>query len=526
MIQEYKAGLVSLTHDRLIRSAAAKRPYKEAIVDISSGKRITYQELWLKSNKVANFLIGLGIKKGDKVVTLGRECGEFPLVWTGIMKMGGVKVGLNWRYTPRELEQTINLCDAKAIILRESHIDIIQSIRSKLRQVEHFIVIGNKVPEGMYSYEELIDKASDDNPKVDISSSDMCAIFFTTGTTAVPKAAVRRHSDYIAAIICYCWQWHYEPQTRELNCLPNFHIGGHYMIDGALYLGGTSYVLGEFDPEKYLQVVDKERITFSALPPTVMGLILALPDEIKSRYDTSSMKTIGSGGSVYPKATKIGAKKLFPNAELHDAYNATEMGISIVEPEDMEKYDRCVGEPMLGTEVKIFDKEGKEVPKGQDGIIYARGPSVITEYYKNKEAYEKCTIKDPDGDWFTVEDMGRIDPETNLLYITGRTKDVIISGDENVSPAEVEGVIMDHPAVAEVAVIGIPDPKWGEKVTAIIRLKPGQILTAEEINNFCRERLAGFKVPKSFKFTADALPRKGFKIDKDEVMEMYKKGIF
>lgn len=516
----YVGGLASLTHDKLIRAAAAKRPYKEALVDIETGERITYKDLWLRSNKVANMLLELSVKKGDKVGTLGYECAEFPVIWSGIMKMGGVKVGLNWRYTAREMEDVINRSDTKVIILREDFVDFIIPLKDKLTSVMHYIVIGKNVPEDMINYDLQLLNVSDKDPNVNVNAEDMCALFFTTGTTAAPKAAIRCHSDYIAAIFLYCWAWHYHPQMKELNCLPTFHIGGHYMIDGTLYVGGTSYV-GRFNPEQFLKIIDNEKINYTTLPPTMMGLLLALPDDIKSQYDCSSIKCIGSGGSVYPTAIKEASKQIFPNAELHDAYNATETGGTVAEPEDFEYSPGCVGEPMIGTEVKIFNRKGEELPPGTEGLIYTRGPSRITGYYKDSKAFEKCIIKDPAGDWFTLEDMGYLHPETNLLYITGREKDIIITGDENVSPAEVEGVISNHNAVSEVSVLGIPDEKWGERVVAVIRLKAEHTLSEKEIKDYCRQNLAGFKIPKTFKFVEEALPRKGFKIDRNLVRDKY-----
>ncbi|WP_347487799.1 class I adenylate-forming enzyme family protein [Desulfoscipio sp. XC116] len=515
----YREGLVSLTHDKLIRAAASKRPYKEALVDIETREIITYKELWLRSNKIANILIDLSLKKGDKIGTLGYECAEFPVIWLGIMKMGGVKIGLNWRYTAREMEDVINRSDTKAIIIGEAFIDFIMKFKDTLTNIKHYIVIGDNVPEGMISYKDYLSQASDKDPNVEIKAEDMCALFFTTGTTSAPKAAIRCHSDYVAAIFLYCWAWHYHPQMKELNCLPDFHIGGHYMIDGTLYVGGTSYV-GRFNPEQFLKIIDNEKISYTTLPPTMMGLLIALPDNIKSRYDCSSVKCIGSGGSVYSAAIKDISKQIFPNAELHDAYNATEVGVTVVEPEDFEHYG-CVGEPMIGMEVKIFNRKREELPPGTEGLIYTRGPSRITGYYKDLEAMEKCIIRDPTGDWFTLEDMGYIHPVTNLLYITGREKDIIITGDENVSPAEVEGVISNHFAVSEVSVLGISDKKWGEQVVAVIRVKEEYNLSEKDIKAYCKQNLAGFKIPKTFKFVEEVLPRKGFKIDRNLVRDKY-----
>ena len=284
-----------------------------------------------------------------------------------------------------------------------------------------------------------------------------------------------------------------------LNPGPFWHTAPRNFTSLALYMGGTAVVMKSFDPVEYLRLVQKHRVTYSFLVPTMFSAILALPDH--QAYDTSSLRVLLSGGSPLPTPVKEAALKRF-GPVLNEFYAATEtLIITSIAAKDMARKSRAVGPPAWDVFLKLLDEDGREVPPGQVGEIYLQGPSLFSGYFRDEE---KTAAAFRDG-WFTLGDMGRLDEE-GFLYIVDRRTDMVISGGENIYPSEIEEVLLHHPKIAEVAVIGVPDPTWGEALKAVVVLKPGQESSLEEIQQYCGQRLADYLKPRSVEFVAE-LPR-------------------
>ena len=261
----------------------------------------------------------------------------------------------------------------------------------------------------------------------------------------------------------------------------------------------------DFKPQEFFELVDKEKITFTSLIPTHYAILLSLPEEERKKYDTSSIKSLLCSSAPVRRQTKMDIMKAFPNAGLFEAYGSTEAGlVTLLKPEDQLKKPGSIGQECAGIDIiKLLDENGNEVPVDGVGELYSRGPMMFDEYYKMPEKTTNSFISD----FFTAGDMAKKDEE-GYYYIVDRKDNMVITGGEHVYPSEVEEVISQHPAVFDVAVIGITDPKWGEAVKAVVILKDGQQATEEEIINICRDKMAGYKKPKSVSFiTQDEMPR-------------------
>jgi acyl-CoA synthetase (AMP-forming)/AMP-acid ligase II len=283
-----------------------------------------------------------------------------------------------------------------------------------------------------------------------------------------------------------------------------------------IYLGGTTYLKKAFDPKDCMETIEQERVTRFGAAPTVFNMILQLPQ--LDKYDTSSVTLLGSGAAIMPAETAKKIKALFPNAEMFDTYGMTEVagGITTLSPNDYFRKKACVGKPLIGNEIRVVDEKDQDVPCGKVGEVVFRGNNLMKGYYKDPEATEEAMRNG----WMHTGDLGRLDDE-GFLYIVDRKKDMIITGGENVYPREVEEVLYIHPHIAEAAVIGVPDTKWGEAIKAVVALNSEIKPTAGEIIKFCRERIAGFKCPKTVDFVEELPKSPAGKILKRTLRERY-----
>jgi long-chain acyl-CoA synthetase len=303
-------------------------------------------------------------------------------------------------------------------------------------------------------------------------------------------------------------------EDRMLNPYPMFHMGGLIISTTTLFSGASNFMLGKFEPLKLLDVLEKEKLTLFAAIPTIIHAINNLPKEVKDKYPLSATTRFFTSSAPLFTETKDAFTNQWPHMGIYAAYTATEMVYTSLRPPDQARKVRCVGRPAFGTEIKLLDASGKEVPKGQPGLVYGKGISRFIGYYKNPEANRKSFR----GEWFTCEDIGYLDDE-EYLYLIDRAKDMIISGGENIASAEVENLILKHPAIFECAVIGIPDEQWGEKVRAVVSLKPGQKVTPEEIMEWCKGEIAGYKRPREVKIIPEIPKNSIGKILKRELRE-------
>ena len=481
---------------------ASKQPKGTAIV--FGERRITWRELNERANQAANGLLGMGLSKGDKVTVLSFNCSEMLELYIALNKAGLVIVPMNFRNVGKEITYQVNNSDSKAVILGEEFIDRVWPIREEFEQVapENYVVIGRETPEGAVNYEDLLAGADSGKPGVEVSEDDPSIIIYTSGTTGHPKGAVRSHRGVVLLGLYACIEYGFSERDINLSAAPLFHSAPAFFATTHLSIGAAVCVLKVFDPVAILETIERERVTDFFMAPTMFNLILSLPEEERAKYDVSSVRCVISAAAPLHTSTKEAILDCFKSAELHEFYGATETGIvTNLRPADQRRKIRCVGQSFFGVDVKLLDSEGHEVGPGEVGEIYAATPFLLQEYYKNPDA----TVAGSRGSFFSVGDMARCDEE-GYYYIVDRMQDMIISGGSNIYPAEIEEVLHSHPKIQEAAVIGIPDETWGESVKAIVVPKPGESLTQQEIIDYCRQRLASYKKPRSVDFVDD-LPR-------------------
>jgi len=493
---------------KILRIHAKNYPEKIAVKDWR-GKTMTYPELDLRTNRLANSLLSMGLCKGDRLAVMLYNCAEFVEVCCACAKIGVVVVTVNWRFIGKEVEYVVNNSDARATIFDKEFVDCVNSVRSNLRNIseESFIMVGKTTPMGYINYEKLIEGSIDNKPQVKVDSKDTWFQIYTSGTTGIPKGVVRSHKSYISFFLINAVEFKFSQDDRGMIVMPLYHVNSTFYGLLFLYIGASLYVGRdkEFDPVEFLRVVDEEKVTFISLIPTHYHLILNVPEDVRKKYDLSSMRSFLCSSAPVRSKIKKGILECFPNVRLYEAYGSTEAGlVTILRPEDQLKKLGSMGRECLGTDViRLLDKNGNEVPVGEVGELYSRGPMMFDEYYKMPEKTRDSFI----GDFFTARDMVKRDEE-GYYYIVDRKDNMIITGGEHVYPSEVEEVISKNPKVFDAAVISIPDDKWGEAVKAVVILKEGEKATEKEIIEWCRGKIAGYKKPKSVDFIlASEMPR-------------------
>ena len=493
-----------------------KTPDREALV--FKDKRYTYGQFNQRVNRLANGLIGLGIEKGDKVAVLFMNCMEHVECYFALAKIGAVAVPNNFRYTGRELQYQIDQSDSKALIFGEMFQEVVNSIRPQLPKVKHCICVSEKGVEGTIDYERLVQEGSPEEPLVPVEDNDPAFIMYTAGTTGRPKGAVLTHKNQIMLAINASIERGAGLIGKQLLVFPLFHEAATGFVIIGMFLGATTVILDVPTPENIMTAIQEEKIQSVGLVPALWNWIVNHPNF--KDYDLSSLEQGTTGAAPMPLELKRKIVELFPNMRLSEAFGMTETTASgtIAAHEDFMAKQGTVGKVTINVEIRVVDDDDNDVPVGEVGEIVYRGPTVLKEYYKMPEATSEAFK----GGWFHSGDLVRQD-EDGFIYVVDRKKDMIISGGENIYPAEIEEVLYTHPKILEAAVIGVPDPDWGESVKAIVVSKQGETLTEEEAIEHCKKNLASYKKPKSVDFV-DALPRNPQgKVLKFALREKYKK---
>jgi acyl-CoA synthetase (AMP-forming)/AMP-acid ligase II len=469
----------------------------------------------------------MGIGKGDKVALLMMNCNQYLECYFSLAKIGGVAVPLNFRLHPDEIVYIANHADAVAMVVGEQFIDTIRSIQKDLPLVKQYISVTAAPVEGMFHYETLIRKYPDDEPLVLVDQEDPAFIMYTAGTTGRPKGAVLTHQSQVIMWTLASIQSNSEPGVgnpwdfRACSPPPLFHIASFGCCQAYLLMGATVVLPTEvFNPQEIMEIIEREKIESIQLVPAMANFLLQLPD--LGKYDASSLKICGSAGAVLPTQTRKAMLERFPGVMIYDWFGQTETGglVCALRPSEGERKVASVGRALPFIQVRVVDDEDRDVPIGEVGEAVYQGPNIMKEYYKDPEG----TARAMRNGWFHSGDLVRQDEE-GYIYIVDRKTDMIISGGENVYPAEVEEVLYRHPKILEAAVIGVYDEQWGEAVKAVVVPKPGETPTEEEIIDFCKQHLASYKKPKSVDFT-DALPRNpAMKVLKTLLREKYGKAV-
>ena len=487
---------------------AKKCPTKLAVKDWC-GKAWTYSELNARTNKLANGLLDMGLRKGDRVAVMLYNCAEFVEIYCAFAKAGLVATPVSWRYVGREIEYVVDDSDAKAMIISNQFVDTINQLRPKFSKIDrkNYILVGDTTSEGYINYENLIANSTDHKPDVKVDSKDTWAQIYTSGTTGFPKGVVRSHESYAAFFLVNAVEFGFSEKDNGMIIMPLFHVNSTFYGLLFPYIGASLFVGRDksFDPVELLGIVDREKITFISLIPTHYSLILEVPEETRRRFDTSSLRKLLCSSAPVRSKIKRAILECFPGVKLYEAYGSTEAGlVTILKPEDQLRKIGSMGRECLGVDlIKLLDENGREVGIGEIGELYSKGPMMFDEYNKLPEK-TRAAFR---GEFFSAGDLVKRDEE-GYYYIVDRKDNMVITGGEHVYPSEVEEAISQYSKVRDVAVVGLPDDKWGEAVTAVVVLKEGETATSEEITNWCRGKVAGYKKPKRVIFISySEMPR-------------------
>jgi len=514
-IAESRTEDICMTEDDIIsigdvvRFQAQEQP--DAVVFTFEGDEMTYAALDAGSNRAAQALISKGVSKGDRIAYMGKNSHLYFEILVGAAKLGAVMVPVNWRLAPPEVAYILNDCQAKLLFIGPGFDELAGKIREDLEHVE--LILGSEKAEGEFpGYPAWRDGFDPEDPMVSCAEDDDALQLYTSGTTGHPKGAIMTNGSIFSSRSAGVseedlmdWQ---KPVPGEITLLamPCFHISGTGTGLAVMFTGGSAIVLPEYDPTQALDLIAQYNISKIFMVPAAIQILLNHPRA--KDVDFSNLKYITYGASPIPLELMKQAMDVL-GCGFVQMYGMTETSgtITTLNPEDHDvngnEKMRSVGTPLPGVEIKIIDPEtGETLPPYTIGEIATRSAKNMKGYWNRPEATAE-TI-DADG-WLRTGDAGSLD-EDGYLYIQDRLKDMIISGGENVYPAEVENALYANPKVADVAVIGVPDAKWGEAVKACVVVKAGQELTEAELIADARTRIAGYKCPKSIDFI-DALPR-------------------
>ncbi len=487
----------------------ALSPNKIALIDTLNGDRaITYREWNRAANRTAWMLLALGIGKGDRVAILATNCVPYLDLWFACGKLGAILQTLNWRLTASELAALVEDGEPSVFVAGAEFAATADRIRAASRSPARILTLGAE-------FEALRDAQTDAPlPDPGLRDDDPWAICYTGGTTGLPKGALLTHGSITANSVNTVMSWGLDANDITILNSPLFHTGGLNVFTAPLvHCGGTSIVCRGFDPDQVFDLIGQSGVTIYFGVPTMF--ITMQHHRRWAEADFSRLKIVISGGAACP--LPVFEAFWARGVDFKTGYGLTEAGPNTfwLPREDVRRKPGAVGHPLFHISVRVVDEHGAECGPEQVGELLIRGPHVAAGYWRKPEETAKAI--DADG-WLKTGDLARRDAE-GYYTIVGRSKDMIISGGENIYPAEVESVLHAHPDVAEAALIGVPDPKWGEVGRAFIVAQPGAAPTPEALAAFCRPRLARYKIPKSFVFI-DALPKTGAgKIDKKRLME-------
>ncbi|MCW5736731.1 MAG: long-chain-fatty-acid--CoA ligase [Enhydrobacter sp.] len=500
----------------IVRVHGARQPESAAI--IYAGRTTSYGALDRAASRTANALIAAGVRPQRRIAHLDKSSDVFFELLFGAAKANVVMVSVNWRLAPPEVVQIVNDADAEVLFVGSEFFPVIEKVRDELSKVRRIVALDGIHPE-WEAFSAWVAREAPIDPGLPIEPGDTAVQFYTSGTTGLPKGAELTNRNFTAMLPHWTREWLLAPGVPNLVCLPMFHIGGAGWGIAGLYAGATNHVVREFIPSQILETIQRERLQVMLLVPAMILFLLQAPQI--GETDLSSLRLIVYGAAPIPAELLKQAMAIFP-CGFQQVYGLTETtgAITVLPPEDHDPGDPgkllSCGYAQEGVELRIVGDDGRDMEPGKVGEIAVRSVQVMGGYWKLPEA----TARAVQSDWFFTGDAGYLD-DKGYLFIYDRVKDMIVSGGENIYPAEVESALFGHPAVADVAVIGVPDDRWGESVKAVVVKKSGSQVTPGELIGWARERIAGYKLPKSIDFV-EALPRNPTgKILKRELRKTY-----
>ncbi len=487
--------------------------FPEQEILVFEDRRLTYGQLWDTVRRLGNALRRLGVEPGDRVGALQTNSDHYVAAYYAAAATGAVFVPLNYRAKPPELEYMIETAAIKVLLVGGRYVPVVSDLRARLGSVRTFVALDAPQP-GMALLDELIAAESDEFEEAPIDDDETTILMYTSGTTSRPKGVMLTHNDFTAYVCGTVELADGTPRGTALLSAPLYHIAGATNIMTSLFAGRKLVVLPQFDPTAWLRAVECERVTHAFVVPTMMKQLIDQPDF--DRHDLSSLQNLSYGGAAMPFPVIRRAIEMFPRTVgFVNAFGQTETTstLTVLGPDDHrldgppDEVERnlkrlvSIGRPLPDVQVKVVDDQGTELPAGEVGELWVFTPRTMKGY-----AASDGGVSTPAQEgWLPTRDMGWIDDD-GYIFLAGRKDDMIIRGGENISPAEVEAVLYSHRGVEEVAVIGLPDVEWGQRVAAVVVPRAGVPVDEVELSEFCRQRLASFKKPEVFHFV-DALPK-------------------
>jgi acyl-CoA synthetase (AMP-forming)/AMP-acid ligase II len=490
------------TLNDITRINAATAP--DALAMVFDGRETTYGELDRRACKIANGLRADGCADQARIAILDKNSDLFFELMFGAIKAGAVLVPVNWRLAAPEISAIVNDAKAEILFVGPLYFDVVDKIRADLKTVRKVVALSGSHP-GWEVFAAWRDRQVDQDPMRPTATDDVAIQLYTSGTTGLPKGVMLTHANFLALLPTALEMWGgWTSREVVIVTMPLFHIAGSGWAIVAFYVGAVSVILPEVDPTRILDVIERRRITQALFVPAVILMLVQHPQ--CGMTDFSSLKNVVYGAAPIPTELLIQAMKAL-GCGFIQVYGLTETTgaftwLAASEHVPGSKPLLSCGKAFPGVELRVVEADGRDCKVGQVGEIVCRTPQVMLGYAGKPEE----TAKAIRSGWFHTGDAGYLDAD-GYLYIHDRVKDMIVSGGENVYPAEVESAIFGHPALSDVAVIGVPDDKWGEAVKAIVVLKPGAKATEAEIIAYARERIAGYKLPKSVDIHLGPLPR-------------------
>lgn len=517
-------NLSKTVRDLVVRNTW-RYPNKTAF--IFEDQRLAFLQVDTRVNQIANAWKKMGIRKGDRVAVFLDNCNEYYEILLAAAKAGVLLCTVNSKLKANELTYIMEDSESCAVIFGDKYRGLIESARRGWTFTKHFICLGADSGDHI-NYNELIIHETSSPPATVVDEEDPLYLIYTSGTTGRPKGVVLTHRNVFQNAISSCLGLGITPQDVNLNVCPlAFVAASVFQTIAHFFQGATSVTVNGFTPAKFLEAVQKEKVTFTFIVPTMLIMLIEHPDI--GKYDLSSLRTIVYGGAPMPVGRLKKAMDIF-GPILYQGYGLTETSgnACLLRKEDhkltgtnkeVRRLASC-GREHSNHKFRVVNERGQEVTPGEIGEIVYFGDSLMREYWKQPTETAQAVREG----WFYTGDLATVDEE-GYMFIVDRKKDIIISGGANISSKEVENVIYEHPAVLEAAVVGVPDEKWGEAVKAVVVLKPGAALTGKELIEFCEERIASYKKPKSVDF-ADSLPKNpNDKIMKHMIRDRYWKGL-
>jgi fatty-acyl-CoA synthase len=488
----------------VIRLHAANTPHKLALID--GDVRLSYRDLDARINRLASALAALGVGPGARVAIMMRNRHEFLEAQWAITRLGALAVQVGYRLKAGEVAYILDHSEPAAILFESELAEVVLAARAQTgwpKDPRGLIATG-ETP-GARGYEAVLASGSDELPAAPGSAGASGGVMiYTSGTTGRPKGATRDFRRALHAPAAdFLAQVKFRHDDRHLVVCPLYHAAPPAIMALTYIFGGTGVLVpaGSFDAEQVLALIERERITTSFMVPTLLGRLAALPAEVRQKYDTSSLRWLLSGAAPLPTEIARRVEEAF-GPILYNFYGATETGlVTLALPGEHTARPGTIGRALAGNQIRLLDDAGHEVAPGQPGELYVRSTMLVPGYHKNPEATRDAT---KDG-FFSVGDVARVDAD-GYYYLADRKSDMVISAGVNIYPQEIEQHLYTHPAVADVAVIGIPDADWGESLKAFVVARAGASVSADELRAFCKRGLADYKCPRVFEMI-DELPR-------------------